>query len=704
MQLSHQIKRHSNKIIHLVTLATLLGVLSHAPATLAWKPTTHVYFAEKALEDALDDGKVTIYRVDYQSGKVLSKLGDYPVDPDILAALRSYPAQYRAGVLGPDAYPDILTGQQVIHPNPIDTGIDGGSGTWLKYLWDLVNTPGNNTLQNKAFVVGFLTHAAGDMYGHTFINNFTGGSFAIKPPEGPINAIKHIVIEGYVDKRLDQQALNSDFFNVSIAGVDDFIYRSMIDARSGSNLDSQLLKADSKSTNFSVPRIYSTLRSSLQRDIDAYYAKKTDYDRLYDNCRLLDFSCSRIAITAKKAAYVAANGPVVTYKEFWRDDIDSGLRAWPGVSHEVAKALFFNPARQADTQKAEDILQKYVTDHLLSMSGAPDFVGLTAGVISDIIDAITPNFLLEPIRQLKEDLLNTMLKSAIGMTKQELKEYLTSPDKYFDQVMTTGSGKNVTLQQFNAKYLKINDLGYNNPNEAFDYTKFPAGYNTVTMSKLLLLSKDGVNQMLADLGSSTKLAEENIMLGFIQTLDGDNEWLGEGQPQHPKTKMVLAQNCQDYRQIFMMQPGERSCISASFQTSNGSYIVAEEGGGGDANANRSQIGPWETFSVIDINGGTLQSLDPVCIATYNSNYLVAENGGGDVVRANRVSCGPWEKFNLIKVTPEGAAIGGEIQNNDLVALRVNNGQYVVAEEGGGSKLNANRGAIGPWEIFRITLR
>ncbi|MBK8305330.1 MAG: hypothetical protein IPK98_18920 [Chloracidobacterium sp.] len=28
----------------------------------AWKPTTHVYLAERALEDALDNGKVTIER------------------------------------------------------------------------------------------------------------------------------------------------------------------------------------------------------------------------------------------------------------------------------------------------------------------------------------------------------------------------------------------------------------------------------------------------------------------------------------------------------------------------------------------------------------------------------------------------------------------------------------------------------------------
>ncbi|MBW4457356.1 MAG: hypothetical protein KME55_34470 [Nostoc indistinguendum CM1-VF10] len=326
----------------------------------------------------------------------------------------------------------------------------------------------------------------------------------------------------------------------------------MVDARPGTSLDSQLLRAGGNGTEFSIPRIYSTLRANLQRDIDAYYAKKADYDRRANACRLLDFSCSRVAILAEKAAYVTANGIQVTYKEAWRDDIDSGLRAWTGVSHEVAKALFFNPGRSADTQRAENVLQRYVTDHLLSMSGAPDFVGLTVGVVSDIIDAITPDFLLDPIRKLKEDLLNTLLKSAIGMTKQELKEYLTSPDQYFNQVLGSGAGENTSLQRFNADYLKINDTGYTNPSEYFNPNVVPATYNTILMSKLILLSQSEVNRLLSDLGSSVRLQQPNVMLGFISTLDGDNQW---------SNGMVFAQDCNAYRQIFMKQPGEKSSCS-----------------------------------------------------------------------------------------------------------------------------------------------
>ncbi len=472
--------------------------------------------------------------VDNQSGEILGEIGKYAVEPNILSALRSYAAQYRAGAIGPDAYPDILTGQQVIHPGPSDTGIQNGSDAWLKHLWQqslLSNKP-----EVRAFTLGFLTHSAADVYGHTFVNNFSGGPFAIAPPEGPTNAIKHIVVEGYFDKRIDQQALDGSFYNASISGVEYFIYKSMIDARPGTVLDSKLLRKGGGGTDYSIPRIYSTLRQELVNDIPKLR-------READNCAWWDPTCSALLLNAE-----------AEYKERWVNDIDRGLRQWPSVSHEVAKALFFNPSRSANTQLAEDILQEYTENYLLSMSGAPDFVGSLAGSIADIIEAITPDFLLEPIRQLKEDLLNSLLKNAIGMNKDELKQYLSNPERYFDQVMNSGSGEQITLQEFNAKYLNISDPGYSNPNESFNYRNVPAAYNTVIISKLILLESSEINRLLQDLGSTERLNEPNIALGFIQTLDGDNQWAS------PK-KMVFAKDCNAYRKIFMRQAGEQGGCS-----------------------------------------------------------------------------------------------------------------------------------------------
>lgn len=517
----------------LIVLALLLA----ASEARAWKPTTHVFLAEVAVRDALDDGRVTIR--DLGAGRDLS----YAVDPQALEALRTGRAQYHAGVLGPDAYPDILTGQQVIHPDGSETGVPGGSDAWLRHVWENFGA----TPQQRAFRLGFLTHAAGDVYGHTFINTFTGAPFTVTPPT---NAIKHVVLEGYIDKRLPIGDAPDGFFKASIAGLEDRIYRTMIDARPGTPLDRRLLPAGKQSTAASVPRIFSTLRQSLERDIASYYAHKKDLQRRIKACKPLDFSCSAVALGIELGAYMTLNAAPTTYKEYWRADIDSGLGAWPATSHAVALALFFNPDRRTKTDEADAILTRYVQRHLLSMAGAPDFVGLSAEAIGKIVDAVTPDFLLAPIRQLKEDLLNAMLVSAIGMTKDQLQGYMTQPDRYFDEVMGQGAGEHVTLQRFNAESLKISDPAYSDPAETFDWQDLPAAYDTVVLSKLILLPLSEIDRLVADLGGTARLGAPNVMLGFASTLDGSRQW---------RSGLVLARDCAVYDRVLQKLPGGSGC-------------------------------------------------------------------------------------------------------------------------------------------------
>lgn len=79
----------------------------------------------------------------------------------------------------------------------------------------------------------------------------------------------------------------------------------------------------------------------------------------------------------------------------------------------------------------------------------------------------------------------------------------------------------------------------------------------------------------------------------------------------------------------------------------------------------------------------------VSLRTANGRFVVAENGGGREMAANRTAAGPWETFTVVP-------LGG-----DQVALQASNGQYVVAENGGGGAVNANRNAIGSWETFTV---
>ena len=85
----------------------------------------------------------------------------------------------------------------------------------------------------------------------------------------------------------------------------------------------------------------------------------------------------------------------------------------------------------------------------------------------------------------------------------------------------------------------------------------------------------------------------------------------------------------------------------------------------------------------------------ISFATATGNFLVAENGGGAHVAANRVAIGPWERFVIVDNN------GGILSHNDVINLRAFNGQFVVAEGGGGGVVNANRDVTVTWEAFHI---
>lgn len=118
------------------------------------------------------------------------------------------------------------------------------------------------------------------------------------------------------------------------------------------------------------------------------------------------------------------------------------------------------------------------------------------------------------------------------------------------------------------------------------------------------------------------------------------------------------------------------------------YMCAEGGGGLGVAADRSGVGPWETFWLhfTDIWNNV------VYFTTSDHRYvLTAEYGGGHLVVANRSQIGPWELFKLEHVA------------NNLISLQASNGQYVCFNQDGGRLVTANRNERGPWETLIIEL-
>lgn len=101
------------------------------------------------------------------------------------------------------------------------------------------------------------------------------------------------------------------------------------------------------------------------------------------------------------------------------------------------------------------------------------------------------------------------------------------------------------------------------------------------------------------------------------------------------------------------------------------YMVAEGSNSlfGTVNANRSAIGPWERFEMLDLEDGT------VAFKSIHGAYMVAIGGGGGEIAADRTSIGPWERFEVVAL------------DDGLVRVRTLNGYFLTAT--GDGRVNAS---------------
>ncbi len=138
-------------------------------------------------------------------------------------------------------------------------------------------------------------------------------------------------------------------------------------------------------------------------------------------------------------------------------------------------------------------------------------------------------------------------------------------------------------------------------------------------------------------------------------------------------------------------------VLISFSTSDWTHYLSGSGcGGGALVATAISQGGCESFKVIDLNGGDLNSGDGVNIQLGNYWYVVAESGGNDVVNVNRTSAAQWETFTIVKLS---GTPGTRILNGDRVAFQTYYGYYVSALNGGGTSVNAYPTSAGWAETF-----
>lgn len=172
-------------------LAAAFMLLICSPAS-GFGLKTHLWIGQRIIEDLRRDCAFTLARVKTE------------VPKDVCESIRAHPNEFLAGVLGPDAFPDLVTGQVTTHP-----GIEGDWQTaqFLDHLYGSA-APG----RELAFAAGYVVHAATDTFAHSYVNGYAGDIFALGDERAV--ELRHFVLEKYIDRHLPSAGPNPNAMEV----------------------------------------------------------------------------------------------------------------------------------------------------------------------------------------------------------------------------------------------------------------------------------------------------------------------------------------------------------------------------------------------------------------------------------------------------------------------------------------------------------
>jgi hypothetical protein len=170
----------------LAAIASAAVALMVAGSAHAFGLRTHLYIADQVHADLAD------CNLSLPGGKVAS-----PPD-EVCKAIQDNRGAFLAGALGPDAFPDLLVGQTYVHPGTVD-GLQAAD--WLERV--LLEAKSDREI---AFAYGQMIHASGDVFAHTYVNNYAGDVFEITARWGKEVEERHFLLEKYIDQRLDYEA------------------------------------------------------------------------------------------------------------------------------------------------------------------------------------------------------------------------------------------------------------------------------------------------------------------------------------------------------------------------------------------------------------------------------------------------------------------------------------------------------------------
>lgn len=530
------------------------SALASVPEASAFNGFTHASASGEVWNDALD-GQLTLLGRNYRIRDELRQVFNNPLN-------RPY---WNAGSIGPDAFPDIVVGQMSIHP--LSSG-NGGTGIWLSHLldraWSAQVDPSYSPAERQqilAFSYGFLSHASGDIWGHTLVNEFARGTF---PPwaEAIRNAThndtrelaiiaRHLFTEGYItdatpgfdgtrgesEVRLRDGRLTDDASPpIPLDIPSRWIYESMLFDRPA------LAEPDATS-----PATNSF--SKLRRAVANLPGKKVCYKFLTRVCANLQFVVSRLGWPGYFRDWIAA--------------INQAEKEYPRLSLAIAQGIFDPSTRRAAQAQecanspewsriscvagvgrldaAKYAAHSYLVDRLLPALLSPlakDLYSIAKpirdailveinAVLAEVYPWLAATGIPETYEELKErvqEMAIDLASDALGLDLEDLAALLASPsskmdltEAYFQLHSSSGSpmGRQLTLFD-DTDHAKLDGyLGLPIPHPtvaggglddtvSYDPARVAVYQNTVTLAKLALLDGTELDRLLTDLVGAKK--------------------------------------------------------------------------------------------------------------------------------------------------------------------------------------------------------
>ncbi len=520
--------RFPGAAIRALVLPLIACVLLSAPV-FALKPKVHLSLGLKLIQDLSQSVLIQL------PGFAGPDWPSFESDPELLNAVRKWPGYFLAGTIGPDGFPDIIFGQAVIHPdlrcdydNPncpycnceLGPSSRTWTGDWLRHLWDRAHAlSGIEREQALAFVLGFFSHAAGDMWGHSFVNQYAGGSWPVDYTSDVARSAKnvelHLVAEGLVGSHVpDVRAAVSGVHNadgqpgirVPLAFLEDTFIKDA-------------WAVDHRGTSFIS--LFLSLKKSLQDHAlpDEPQVSETDLLRLF----------AGDVVTAASLLPKAKDWLVRHYVLCWIDNIDKGLSAWLETNASLADQIFV----QNETGNVMDALGDFKDDHLWKMLGLKpqQMIETCLGIPRWVMFLLNPGqFLIDTsdeivgsvadwakayYREVQEDLVNFVFKKAFGISFDDFKDYWTNAEA----LAPVALGQPATNEILGL--LHLDGSGFLNAGQC------AATHNIDVLNHMLVLNADGLNALMFRFNVGPVFQPEtspNVMLGFVKSIDGNHQW------------------------------------------------------------------------------------------------------------------------------------------------------------------------------------